>query len=577
MFCPNAGYSIKSYRDGEALSLFVNKIFSDKSQVQHAYFDLPFVCPPTGKKHGSSPFGSGQSVSLNLGEVLRGDRIMVSDFELAMGKDVECNFLCNREINRKNIGWVKELISDGYVAEWIVDNLPGATSFMTIDNTRKYYGTGFKLGYQDTSTAYGRPRYFIYNHFTFVIRWREAPGKAGAKGGKVIVGFEVYPKSIDVDNRSPDGCPADVHDKHPGFELHIQANSTQLALDYPDSSYLPDENDDAKATLSIPYSYSVYFRKETKVGWSNRWELYLYNQQGGKVTHWLAVLNSMVISGALGITVLVIWGRTTFGDKGRGDGSIEDGNLKLKPRKSPTPNPEGEPSSTGLLDKGDSDGDLSPDEELDDTAVWKQLHGDVFRTPAYSGLLAPLVGSGMQLLFVAVGLLILSCLGVLNPSYRGGFTSVGMGLFVFAGIFSGYFSARLYNTFGGKSWRRNTLIVSIIARWLGYTVTNEILDWIAIPWFGIFTSVRFESLCLDSGVEHCPPIWHAGWPRRSLAPNTSSACLHWQLVGLRESKTVEPPHADECDSATNPSSTIVYGIIDKITSSRPYTVCCSLR
>jgi len=52
---------------------------SDHTQLQYAYFDLPFVCPPTGERHGGSSFGSGQSVSLNLGEILRGDRIMTSD------------------------------------------------------------------------------------------------------------------------------------------------------------------------------------------------------------------------------------------------------------------------------------------------------------------------------------------------------------------------------------------------------------------------------------------------------------------------------------------------------------------
>lgn len=32
----------------------------------------------------------------------------------------------------------------------IVDNLPGATTFVTIDRTRKYYAAGFKLGiFQD--------------------------------------------------------------------------------------------------------------------------------------------------------------------------------------------------------------------------------------------------------------------------------------------------------------------------------------------------------------------------------------------------------------------------------------------
>jgi len=32
-----------------------------------------------------------------------------------------------------------------------VDNLPGATSFVTIDKSKKYYAAGFKLGYVEDS------------------------------------------------------------------------------------------------------------------------------------------------------------------------------------------------------------------------------------------------------------------------------------------------------------------------------------------------------------------------------------------------------------------------------------------
>ncbi|KAK2855578.1 hypothetical protein FQN49_005053 [Arthroderma sp. PD_2] len=452
------GYSIDTYQDGQRIPVLLNKIFSDHSQLQYAYSDLPFVCPPTGK------IGSGQSVSLNLGEVLRGDRIMVSDFDLEMGQNVACKPLCTREIGRKQVKWARQLISDGFVAEWIVDNLPGATSFMTVDKTQKYYTTGFKLGYQALSSG-KRPAYFIHNHFTFVIRWRDAPR---GEGRKVIVGFEIYPKSIDKGDRKQDGCPKDVHTTHDGLDLYLQPNNTRLAQQYPGSSYLPEEDDEAddEATLSIPYTYSVFFKKEDKVEWAHRWDLYLFSHQDGMTTHWLSLLNSLVISGILSITVLVIWRRTVYGDgKGRGDGSLEDGKPRVRSRKSSsntTPTLD-EKSSNGLLDNGDlSDEDLSSEDDFDEAASWKRLHGDVFRTPAYSGLLAPFVGSGMQLLFMAVGLLGLSCIGVLNPSFRGGFISVGVGLFIFAGIFSGYFSARLYRTSGGQNWRKNTLITALL-------------------------------------------------------------------------------------------------------------------
>jgi transmembrane 9 superfamily protein 2/4 len=435
----------------------VNKIFSDHTQLQYAYFDLPFVCPPSGRTHGGSPFGSGQSISLNLGEVLRGDRIMTSDFELSMGKDVECASLCTREVSRSDVKWARQLVKDGYVIEWIADNLPGATSFVTVDRSRKYYASGFKLGYRDISPATGQSRYFINNHFTIVIRWRSAP-----EGGKVIVGFEVYPKSITAEGRKEDGCPKAVHKDNEGQGLYIAPNLSRMQEKYSGLSYIPeDDDDDDGATLQIPYTYSVYFREDTKVEWNNRWDLYFTNQGESSMTHWLAIINSLTISTVLGVTVFVIWSRTVQGDiKGRGDGAMNDQKTKVRSRRR---SGKSEKKRENLLDgEADVEHDAdfsSEDEALEDTSGWKLLHGDVFRIPAYSGLLAPLVGSGMQLLFMASGLLLLSCLGVLNPSFRGGFVSVGMGLFVFAGLFSGYFSGRLYKTFGGMAWRKNTLIV----------------------------------------------------------------------------------------------------------------------
>ncbi len=37
------GWSIKSYGDDESIPLFVNKVYSDNTQLQYAYYDLPFV------------------------------------------------------------------------------------------------------------------------------------------------------------------------------------------------------------------------------------------------------------------------------------------------------------------------------------------------------------------------------------------------------------------------------------------------------------------------------------------------------------------------------------------------------
>lgn len=437
----------------------MNKIYSDNTQLQYAYFDLPFVCPPTGNRRHDSSRASGQSLSLNLGEVLRGDRIKISDFEINMGQDIECAYLCDRLVDGHNIKWAQELIEEAYVTEWILDNLPGATSFVTVDRKRKYYAAGFKLGYKDYDMVTGKPTYYMNNHFTMVVRWRKAPGSAGDHGGKVVTGFEVYTKSVDRGQRNATGCPTDVDELEQPFSLHIAPNNTNLAEQYPDSSYIPPATVDLnQVSMTIPYTYSVYFREEHDIEWANRWDLYFNDQAESTSTHWLAIVNSVIISSILGAVCMIIWIRTTSGDtKARGEVILEE--AKLRSRKKTERKP-----IVGLLEKEGSpvfDEDGADEEIFDDLAGWKVLHADVFRPPPFAGLLAPLVGSGLQLVSMIAGLLSLSCLGVLNPSWRGGFITVGVFIFFFAGGLSGYLSARLYKTFGGQNYRKNTLMVSV--------------------------------------------------------------------------------------------------------------------
>lgn len=359
---------------------------------------------------------------------------MTSDIELNMGEDQECHFLCSKNVTRRDIKYARDLVKDGYVAEWIVDNLPGATSFVTVDKTRKYYAAGFKIGSKDYSPSTGKPRYFLNNHLTIVLRYRKANGKDGERGGKVIVGFEVYTKSIGDGKKRSDGCPADVHNPEEAFELYMPLNNTDWASQYPHSSYYPaevEEDLDDGATMEIPYSYSVYFREDDKIEWAHRWDLYFVNQEEGSRIHWLAIVNSVIIAGLLTAIVAMILARTIRSDiKGYREGTAETGKVRPKRRSRPgsgarTPR-TGEKLSAGLLEQAgdvDRDPDLSSDEEaLEEQTGWKLLHGDVFRQPPYGTILAPLIGSGMQLVFMALGLLVLSSLGILNPSFRGDFS-----------------------------------------------------------------------------------------------------------------------------------------------------------
>ncbi len=73
-----------------------------------------------------------------------------------------------------------------------------------------------------------------------------------------------------------------------------------------------------------------------------------------------------------------------------------------------------------------------------------QVHGDVFRAPQRPGLLSVYVGTGVQLIGMALVTMVFAALGFLSPANRGGLMTAMLLLFVFMGVVGGYASARLY-------------------------------------------------------------------------------------------------------------------------------------
>ena len=71
--------------------------------------------------------------------------------------------------------------------------------------------------------------------------------------------------------------------------------------------------------------------------------------------------------------------------------------------------------------------------------------------------LAVCVGTGVQLLVMACATLTFALLGFLSPANRGSLLSAIVILFVFAGMFAGYASARLYKSFRGQAWRATSV------------------------------------------------------------------------------------------------------------------------
>jgi transmembrane 9 superfamily member 2/4 len=394
------GWSIKSYKDGESVPLLVNKVTSDFTQLPYAYYDLPFVCHPDN---------GGQKLGLNIGQVLRGDRIAGSDYNLEFNKEVECQELCTKFVNDNSLLWAYDLLKNGYSVEWIVDNLPGATAFVSMDHTERSYSSGFPLGSVDPDTG----DVYLNNHFTLVLRYRESPSEPSRS---VIVGFEVYPKS--VANNGPK-CPKRSEQYEP---LVIKVKNGELL------THLEE----------IRYTYNVFWREDTTIEWAKRWDMYFGQGEQDDHMHWLAIIHAIVIATLLSIFVGVVLTRTLYRDiqTYRQEASGEY----------------------------DHDNESALDKEVQRvTTGWKLVSNDVFRRPDLTSFLTALTGSGIQFLVMAVSVIVFSCVGLLNPSYRGGFISYAVFLFAFAGVFAGYVNARLNFDLGNRDkWARGVWLTGIL-------------------------------------------------------------------------------------------------------------------
>lgn len=132
--------------------------------------------------------------------------------------------------------------------------------------------------------------------------------------------------------------------------------------------------------------------------------------------------------------------------------------------------------------------------------------------------------------------LILAAIGILNPSYRGGFMSVALFLFVFAGltasqsfnlidrIFSGYLSARLFKQFGGTYWKLNALRV----RNLLFVILS--VDRRLCPWSGTIIGSTSQLLPYCIAIIFCTPLRYYSRLIINVALATISSCLSRSMV-----------------------------------------------
>lgn len=265
------GVAPVQYDDGARVDLKVNKLTSVKTQLPYDYYTLPF-CKPVSVV---------QSVE-NLGEILAGDLIENSPYDLRMGDNQNCKLLCKQELKQADKDQFRARIDDEYMVNMIVDNLPAATKYIRRSDGNDYmYMNGFPIGVQKNN------KYYIYNHLKFLLKYHSSDDFDGHR----IVGFEVEPHSIVQATQSDPAQPG-------GLKAVCQegAEATLMELDsYPEVIF----------TYDVTWEYS-------DIRWVSRWDNYL-KMTGDKI-HWFAILNSLMIMLFLSGMVAMILLRTLYRD-----------------------------------------------------------------------------------------------------------------------------------------------------------------------------------------------------------------------------------------------------------------------
>nr|XP_039252288.1 transmembrane 9 superfamily member 4-like [Styela clava] len=381
------GVAPSEFKAGDTVEIKAVKMTSSKTQLPYEYYTLPF-CQPSSIEHKTE----------NLGEVLRGDRIVNTLFKAVMKKPTPCTVMCTSEkFDGKMAKTIIQRIKDEYSVHLLCDNLPSATRW-ALSQSEVQLEHGYKLGIFDSGKAY------INNHLSILLLYNANEDDLDTYR---VVGFEVMPQSVDS-SLLEEGKNCSVTPKGVMKRQEI-----------------------TEKTTSIKFSYDVVWVK-SNIRWASRWDNYL--QMGDVQIHWFSIINSIVVVLFLAGILTMIIVRTLRRD-------IANYNRE--------------------------------DDELDDAIEetgWKLVHGDVFRPPKNIMLLVSLIGAGVQLFGMAIITICVAMLGMLSPSSRGGLLSASFLLYVFLGVFGGYFSGRLYKSLKGQLWKRAAIQTATIYPGVGFGI-----------------------------------------------------------------------------------------------------------
>uniref|UniRef100_A0A672RIE1 Transmembrane 9 superfamily member n=1 Tax=Sinocyclocheilus grahami TaxID=75366 RepID=A0A672RIE1_SINGR len=264
------GVAPMNFHQNSPVEIKAVKLTSSRTQLPYEYYSLPF-CKPDVIFYKAE----------NLGEVLRGDRIVNTLYTVLMNLDKKCEVLCKKpddpiKLSVEESKLLAERIQEEYYVHLIADNLPVATRLELYPNkeegmeeeqrkdTQKdiQFEHGYRLGFTENN------KFYLHNHLSFILYYHKEKVEEDVEHNYRVVRFEVMPKSVKLEDIKSD-----------------ERNTCTL----PETvAPVPQEIDPTKENR-ILFTYSVHW-EESEVKWASRWDTYL--TMSDVQIHWFSISRS---------------------------------------------------------------------------------------------------------------------------------------------------------------------------------------------------------------------------------------------------------------------------------------------
>ncbi|XP_023319088.1 transmembrane 9 superfamily member 4-like [Trichogramma pretiosum] len=377
------------FKKGQKIDVEAAKMYSSRTQLSYEYYSLPFCLP----KNGTLSYKT-----QSLGEILSGDRVVKTPYEVEMAQNISCKLLCDDII--EPIFWkesysslVIERIQQEYIVRLLIDDVTAANLYKKdkVDEMI-YMQPGYYLGGIDEKN-----RVYINNYLKLIIFYHKHGENEFRIDGSVVEALSVDYKQVSYDSVTCNITPQ----ASPQF---INPNGTEIL-----------------------FFYSVQWVEKSNIDWANR---NMYAVQYHLDRLWFRTICLILVIIFYSVLAYLLYNKAIKKVKARNDVGNSDRIAKS----------EGAEEKTGC----------------------NLVYADVFRPPTNSCLFAAFIGSGIQVFFMTFITVLFTMLERFSSSSRGAVGTCAIYSFSFSGLVAGYISGRLYKTMQGKEWKKAAFLTATL-------------------------------------------------------------------------------------------------------------------